>query len=137
MKTALKFKKFNRDKSVDELFYNSSIMTANIEFIKTDLDFMRKLIKSYPFSNNISNLFERIQLYIKEIDLLEKENNDILKNVQKHKTQLNGMLECNDLSCDNFYVIEHEKIAAMTFNYVEKYRKFKTNIIEYVNGIIY
>lgn len=137
MKTALKFRKFNRDKSVEELFYNTSIWTAKLEFITIELEFTYKLIKSYPFTNNVPNLFERIQLFIQEIETLKKEKNDILRSIQKHENQLNGMLECNDLSCDNFYVVEHENLAATVFNYLQKQQDFKSSIYEYISSIIH
>ena len=136
MKTALVFRKFNRDRSLDELFYDTVHWKHELDFIDGELNFTKKLTKTYPFKNSILNLFERIQLFTKEIEIQKEEKNILLNLIQKHENQLNGMLECNDLSCDNFYVVEHEKIAVEIFNYIQKYRAFKIEINEYISGII-
>jgi len=136
MKTDLIFRKFNRDRSLDELFYDTLHWKHELDFIDHELSFTKKLTKTYPFKKNILNLFERIQLFTKEIDKFKSEIINLLNLIQKHENQLNGMLECNDLSCDNFYVVAHEKIAAEIFNCIQKYRAFKIEINEYISGII-
>ena len=136
MKTELVFRKFTRDRSLDELFYDIVLWKHELDFIDDELSFTKKLTKTYPFKKNILNLFERIQLFTKEIDTLKSEIIDLLNSIQKHENQLNGMLECNDLSCDNFYVVAHEKIAIEIFNCIQKYRAFKIEINEYISGII-
>ena len=137
MKTELKFRKFNRDRSLDELFYGTSYWMHKLDFIDAELSFTEHLIKTYPFKKVILNLFERIQLFVKEINTLKEEKNSLFNSIQKHEHQLNGMLECNDLSCDNYYVVEHEKLALEIFNYTHKYRAFKIEINEYISGITY
>ena len=136
MKTELVFRKFTRDRSLDELFYDIVLWKHELDFIDDELSFTKKLTKTYPFKKNILNLFERIQLFTKEIDTLKSEIIDLLNSIQKHENQLNGMLECNDLSCDNFYVVAHEKIAIEIFNCIQKYRAFQIEINEYISGII-
>jgi predicted AAA+ superfamily ATPase len=137
MKTELVFRKFNRDSSQDELLYDILNWTNEFDFIDVELSFTEHLIKTYPFKNKILNLFERIQLFVKEIDALKEEKNVLLNLIQKHEKQLNGMIECNDLSCDDFYVVAHEKIALEIFNYTQKYRAFKVEINEYIRGITF
>lgn len=136
MKTELVFRKFNRDRNQDELFYDTLHWKHELDFIDDELAFTKHLTKSYPFKKNILNLFERIQLFTKEIEAQKEEINMLLNLIQKHENQLNGMLECNDLSCDNFYVVAHEKIAVEIFNCTQKYRAFKLEINEYIRGII-
>ncbi len=135
MKTKIEFKKFGTDKSVDELHYNSEIWLQNLAFFNIELDFLNELIKSYPFGNNIPNLFERIQLFLKEINTLKNEKYPLLNDaIHKHKKQLERKFECTDLSCDDFYIVEHEKIVQQVFNYVQDYRSFKRGLYEYMSG---
>ena len=51
MKTELVFKKFNHDRSLDELRYSANKWTHDLEFIEKELDFTRFLIKTYPFKS--------------------------------------------------------------------------------------
>ena len=137
MKNELVFRKFNRDRNQEELYYDTLHWIHELDFMDTELSFTEHLIKTYPFKNKILNLFERIQLFVKEIDTLKEKKNVLLDLIQKHEKELNGMLECNDLSCDSFYAVAHEKIALEIFNYVQKYRAFKIEINEYIKGITF
>ena len=121
---------------MDELLYENTQFTANLNFMNTELKFIKHLIKKYPFSNKLFNLFERVQLFGIQIDKLDDEKNVLLNEIEKHETELEGMLECDELSCDNFYVMEHQKIAASLYNYIRKYQDFKTEIYQYITGII-
>ena len=136
MERVLEFKDFYHSKNMDELLYENAQFTANLNFINTELKFFKHLIKTYPFKNKMLNLFERVQLFSIEIDTFKDEKNKILHQIVKHETELNGMLECDELSCDNFYMMEHQKLAASIFNYTQKYQDFKTEIYQYITGII-
>jgi predicted nuclease with TOPRIM domain len=136
MERILEFKEFQHSKSMDELLYENSQFTANLNFINTELEFLKHLIKTYSFRNKILNLYERIQLFSIQIDKLNDEKNELLNKIKHHETELNGMLECEELSCDNFYMMEHQKLAALIFNFIQKYQEFKTEIYQYITGII-
>ena len=73
MKSELKYTAFNRDKSINELLFYTSLWKSEFEFIKTELSFLKLLIKTYPFKSEIPNMFERLQLFILNIDKLEEE----------------------------------------------------------------
>ena len=136
MEKVIEFKEFHHNKSMDELLHETTQFAVNLNFINTDLKFLKHLIKTYPFKNNMFNLFERVQLFNIEIDTLNEEKSNILNEIKKHETELKGMLECDELSCDNFYMMEHQKLAAIIFNYIQKYQDFKTEIYQYITGII-
>ncbi len=136
MKAIEKYKIFLHDKSVDELQFNTSLWISELEFIDFEVSFIKHLIKSYPIKSKIPNLFENLQLFIKELDTIEREKNNLTDNIHQYTNQLNDMIECDKLSCDNFYVIAYEKLAKELFNYVQAYKKLKTQIFEYLNGIL-
>lgn len=136
MKTTANYKMFLHDMSLDELQYNSSLWMSELEFINFEVSFIKHLIKSYPIKSKIPNLFEHLQLFIQELDTINKENNTITNNIQQHTNLLSGMIECDSLSCDNFYVVAHEKLAEEVFNYLQTYKKLKIQIYEYLTGIM-
>lgn len=136
MEKVLEFKEFHHSKSMDELLHEATQFAVNLNFINTDLKFLKHLIKTFPFKKNMFNLFERVQLFSIEIDTFNEEKNNILNEIKKHETELKGMLECDELSCDNFYMMEHQKLATSIFDYIQKYQDFKTKIYQYITGII-
>ncbi len=136
MKAIGKYKIFLHDKSVDELQFNADLWVSELEFIDIEVSFIKHLIKSYPIKSKIPNLFENLQLFIQELDTIEREKNNLNDNIHQYTNQLNDMVECDKLSCDNFYVIAYEKLAKELFNYVQAYKKLKIQIFEYLNGIL-
>jgi hypothetical protein len=136
MKALVKYKIFLHDKSVDELQFNADLWISELEFIDIEISFIKHLIKSYPIKSKIPNLFENLQLFIQELDTIEKEKNNLADNIHQYINQLSGMIECDKLGCDNFYVIAYEKLAKQIFNYLQAYKKLKTQIYEYLNGIL-
>ncbi len=136
MKTIEKYKIFLHEKSIDELQFNSSLWISELGFIDTEVSFIKHLIKSNLIKSTVPNLFENLQLFIKELDSIKDEKNNLMNDVHQYTNQLNGMVECDKLSCDNFYVIAYEKLAKELFNYLQVYKKLKTQIFEYLNGVL-
>lgn len=128
MKSELKYVSFSNNKSINELLYYISLWITEFEFIKIELSFLKYLIKTYPFKSKIPNLFEHLQLFILELESLEEDRNLILKKIHHQKKQLSNRLKSYDLNYEN---LEEE-----VFNYLEDYKKLKTRIYQYINGLI-
>jgi len=136
MKSEIKYKTFYRDRSLDELGYEISLWNEDLNFVALEIPFLEQLIKTYPFNTIIPNLFEQIQLFLKELNHFKKEKAIINDEIFKHKKELSGMIECNDLNCDNYYMIRHEALGQKVFNYLQYYRNNKFKLFEYLKGII-
>lgn len=132
MKSMIEFKPFNRDKSIDELRYNVTRWLDEFDFVSFELPFLKRMIKAFPFKNIIPNLFEQIQLFIKEIDNFESKKNDIIEKISLHHKELDGMAECNELSCDHYFLFEHDRLAEDIHNYNSDYRALKIKIYNYL-----
>ena len=132
MKSMIEFKPFNRDKSIDELRYNVTRWLDEFDFVSFELPFLKRMVKAFPFKNIIPNLFEQIQLFTKELDEFTSQKNDILKKIELHNKQLDGMSECNELSCDHYFLLEHDHLAEVVHNFNSKYRALKIKIYNYL-----
>lgn len=130
------YKIFPREKTKDELLYNTSLWIAEFDFIRSELDFIKKLIKAYPFTSTIPNLYERLQLFILELDNFEKEKNNITDKIHNYEMKLSEMKENMLLDSGHFNMVEYEKIAEEVFMYMVHYKKLKIKIFEYINGLI-
>jgi len=127
----LTYKKFEHNKSINELEYDTLIWISGFEFIKTELAFLKKLIQSNSFKSRIPNLYERLQLFIQEIDLLQKNNQRILHKLTEQHNNLSGKLYY-----ESFQLIAYEKLAEKIFNYTITYQNFKIRIFEYLESIL-
>ena len=132
----IKHKTFSRDKSIDELHYGTEKWSAELDFSAFELPFLRQLIKSYPYKNTIPNLFENIQLFMKHLDKIEGELPVLIKEIRNHNNQLEGKLECNDVSCDDFYLDEYNQLSENIFDYLQDYKNLKIEIYSFMRGII-
>lgn len=130
------YKSFSRDKTMEELLYNISLWTAEFDFIHGELAFIKRLIKAYPFTATIPNLYEHLQLFTLELDNFEKEKNNITEKINSYHLKLSETPEINVLESGHFYLLEYEKLAEEVFMYLIHYKNLKIQIYEYVNGLI-
>jgi hypothetical protein len=132
MKTSeLTYRKFEHTKSINELLYNNLLWKAEFEFNEIELAFIKDLIQSGSFDSRAPNLYERLQLFTQEIELLQKSNKSILKKLLEQNNNLNGKLYY-----ETFELNAYEKLAEKIFNFLKTYKNFKMRIFEYVDGII-
>ena len=67
MNPTIPYKANDTYKSYREVFYDARLWISDFDFFKTELLFLKVLLKSNSFKSNIPNLFERLQLLIKEL----------------------------------------------------------------------
>lgn len=136
MEASLVYKTFSRDKTIDELLYNTSWWRFEYHFIDRELAFIKHLIKAYPFKETIPNLYERLQLFILELDNFNKEKNNIIIEIDNYETNLNANKKLKEMGNGSFHLLEYEKLAEKVFNYMKHYRDFKIRVYEYINGLM-
>lgn len=136
MESNIVYKSFSKDKTIEELLYNISLWTSEYTFINIELAFIKRLIKAYPFSATIPNLYERLQLFILELDNFDQAKNNILVEINNYDKKLLESEETKALDPDHLYLIEYEKLAEEVFMYMKHYKNLKIRIFEYINGLI-
>ena len=126
MKSIIKHRKFNRDKSTEELLYNNILHLSYFNFIKAEITFLQRLLRNYPFKGNLPNLFEHLQLFIKDLDEFEESRIKIIENIKSHNLQLKA-----SFSLDSF-----EHLAEEISDFKQSYLNLKNNIYEYLNNLL-
>jgi len=134
METYLKHRSFKHAKGEEEISHDIMTWQTHLNFMQSEIDFLKQLIKTYPFNNMMLNLFERVQLYVDGLEKFKQEKDKIKETIHLHEKELKGMPECTDLYCDNFYNEKHENIAGNIFNLEQKFKLFKTDLYNYING---
>ena len=136
MKTETSYKTFGYGKSINEILYNTNLWADDFIFIKKELIFLKKIIQSYPYSANIPNLFEKIQLFVKDLSNLENEKGKLNHEVSTYKSDLLNEEEHHHLDHDNYYLMQYQNLAKSIFNYKKNYKILKGNIFEYLESVI-
>ena len=137
MKTEFTYEIFDREKSYEELLYTVSNWIAELKFITIELNFLIKLIKSDPFNKVVPNLYERIQLFMLELEQFNLDKNTINDKIIDLKGRIS---ECQKLekskSSDNFHLVLYENAAKIMSIYLQDYKNLKAKIFEFVTHLI-
>jgi hypothetical protein len=106
-----------------------------LEFIALEIPFLLQILKTYPFHNQRPNLFERIQLFIQQLESLDEFRILILDKISTHKKDLIVMNKIgrkdSSISKINQEVLEEEFT-----NFILEYQQLKWEIFEYSNTVL-
>jgi len=129
--TALASQKELKNLHLDNLDWKS-----NLEFIESEVKFINQLLNSYIFEPNTPNLFERLQE--NKITMTAIGNNilELHQNIRKHESELGGMLECDTISCDNYYYKDHLILQQNFDEFYQRFKKLKSEVFNYAGGIL-
>lgn len=136
MITEVHYKTFGYGKSINEILYQINCWENEFGYMHTELNFITNLLKNYPFNSNTPNLYERIQLFLKELSNVENTRHSLLIEIDDYKNDLIGQDEKHHLESHDYYLITYQKIAESIFNYFKNYNTLKCNIYEYVEGLL-
>ncbi|GGK52057.1 MULTISPECIES: hypothetical protein [Flavobacteriaceae] len=132
MATNLNFSNKNKDDFVGKLENWVSYLT----FFKTEIDFLKKIINTYPFSTNARNLFENIQIYSKKLDDFNFNRLLILKKLtlvnQEIKKNKKEKIHKKDSHLTNEFNLLEDEI--LTF--IKSYNNLKNTVYNYVYALL-
>jgi hypothetical protein len=136
MNPTIPYKANDTYKSYREVFYDASLWISDFDFFKTELLFLKVLLKSNSFKSNIPNLFERLQLLIKEVDQFTEENNILNKKAKHLSNFVGGIIKKDVFSFNDDYLEQYHNLAAEVFLFAQKYKNFKRGLYEFLSEII-
>lgn len=105
-----------------------------LAFYQKDLGFAEKLLDAKHFKSDTPNLFERLQEIKNDINDLKKMIAEFSDEVQEHENEMNGLVECDTVSCDSIYQHRH---LEMENHFKEKSKHFqikKSEIFDYLGS---
>ena len=91
MSPTISYKAMDTNKSYRAVFYDATLWISDFDFFKTELLFLASLLKSNSFKSNIPNLFESLQLLIKEIDQFIADNTILNEKVKRYNNEIEGL----------------------------------------------
>lgn len=125
-----------QNKKVEELHRETQQWQSKLHFMHDEVIFIDRLLNSYVFEPNTLNLFERLQDYQHRLRKEGDHKTKLNALITKHESDLGGMLECTDESCDLLYYQKHDKLNTEVLNCVENFRVLKSEIFNYAGGIL-
>ena len=124
------------EQELRDIHFETLEWKSSIQFIQGEKLFMNQLLQSYVFEPTTPNLFERIQEFKLEIQDIEKEVEKLQEEIRKHESALGGMLECDTISCYNYYTEDHRRMTALFSDFYKKFQTLKYEVFNYAGGIL-
>ncbi len=131
MSTTTYSRKTANEKSIVELQDDTVKWDILFRNNTDEMLFLKQLLISDVFENSVPNLFERLQGFYNELTDLKTDKIDLHEELRNHKNDLNGMMECEDISCETFYYTQHQEIADKIDHHLAQFKKLKLEIFRF------
>lgn len=124
------------DDSIDKMKADVADWETRLYQIFEEMTFLNKYLKADIFEQNQPNLFENITKYLSKLKNLQTQKIEVTTLIERHKVELEEMLECDDLSCDAFYHKEHNLLYSELRKFLLKFDEYKLDVMKHTGDIL-
>lgn len=118
-------------KNVEELLKDTREWAKILYITSEELTFLSQFLIADIFRQDIPNLYEELFNFSSNLETLKTEKIDLHQAISNHKNDLNGMLECEDISCESFYFSEHNKLEKKLDAFLIKSNSFQSDLFKF------
>ncbi|MFD2724685.1 hypothetical protein [Hyunsoonleella rubra] len=136
MEAIYTYQSFNRDKSIDELYYNTLREENYLENLKFELQFIKNLLDRPIFKVRTMNLYEKLAVFKNEINAVNKISNSLLDELNANAGKIKRKIEFEDVDYDDAFKSEYDDIELKVFNLKTKIFNLKFRLFQYLEGVI-
>lgn len=136
MSSVSHYRKSANEKNVDDLIADTTHWDRAFREYTAEITFYKTLLTSDVFEDKMPNLYERLQEYYIQITELKDEKIQLQEAILNHKNDLNGMMECEDISCESFYHSQHQNLMDRIEKHLSKFRELKIKIIQFTTPLL-
>jgi hypothetical protein len=119
------------EKNEDELINDIKDWDKKIQASSEEIRFLSQFVSADIFQNGLPNLYEHLFTFSNTLVALKTEKVDLHQTISNHKNDINGMLECEDISCESFYYSEHKKIENRLVKFLDDFNEFQTQLFKF------
>lgn len=107
-----------------------------IGYKENEIIFIKRLLNSNAFKETTPNLFEKLQHFKHEIETKTREVKNLKKEINAYEDKLNGILECQDIACDTYYLENHKDLKNRFEEFYTDFNEYKTKVFNYTGRIL-
>lgn len=122
------------EKEIERLLKENNAWKEKLSYSSEEINFFVSFLTADIFRKNVLNLYEKLQLFYNELQEYKKENIDLIREVHNHRYDIEGILECEDISCEVFYHDEHIKLGKSVNDFLDKLNRIKMDIYLYTGN---
>lgn len=131
MATLTKYSSSVNEKNLEELINDIRDWNKRLQISSDEFTFLAQFISADIFRQDIPNLFENLFSYSNTLNALKSEKIELHQSISNHKNDLNGMLECEDISCETFYYGQHEKLEDRLLKFISDFNYYQTDFFKF------
>ena len=119
------------EKEIERLLKEYSRWKERLSYFSEEINFLNQYLGADIFQKNVLNLYERLQVFYDELQNFKRENLELIRELHNHRYDIEGILECEDISCEVFYHNQHLKLEQRILDFAQSFRKFKLEIFSF------
>jgi hypothetical protein len=107
-----------------------------IKYTETEILFINRLLNSKVFNVKQPNIFENLQKFKHQLKIETRLLNELKEIIEGHDNKMRGMIDCDDLSCDEAYLENHESLRIKFEKFFKIYSEYKSKIYNYTGSLL-
>ncbi len=124
------------EKSFEELQADIAQWNQLFKTNTEEIAFIHSLLTSDVFDGNVPNLFENLQQFYDQLEDLKIQKIDLHEEIGNHRNDLNGMMECDDISCESFYYKAHLNLENRILEHLAWIQELKMKIFRFCTPVL-
>lgn len=122
--------------NLQEIYVLTNHWKNDLEFYRTDLDFLKKLIDKYFIWIGEEDNLKEVRRIGKTVQDMKNECKDLLTKVKEHLLQLGKLLEKPESPDSRIFRMEHEHLEDEIAEFVKKFRVNKKEVYTITEHVI-
>lgn len=106
-----------------------------IGYKESEILFLYRVLSSKSFKER-PNLYERMEKYKHELQANTREVKNLKKAISEYEAKLKGILECDVISCDTYYLENHQLFKDNFDKFYTDFNEFKTKVFNITGGLL-
>jgi len=119
------------EKSVEELQLDTIKWDVLLQTCTQEIHFLEQFLSADIFQSEIPDFYKILNRFSEELEDIKFEKIDLQTAILHHKNDLNGMRECEDISCDIFYHSQHQNLLKNIQDNLSKFQDLKLRIYKF------
>ncbi|HEY9184031.1 MAG TPA: hypothetical protein VIM94_01780 [Salegentibacter sp.] len=136
MATSFK-KRFNdREGSTEVLQKETDAWLYEIFSTTEHIRFLTKFLQADIFEARQPNMFEMFESFKEKLDAYRKAIFILNREAHNHKNDLDGMKDCDDISCESFYREQHSELKENFTKFIAGFKDLQSQIFNYTGDLL-
>jgi len=119
------------EKSVEELQMDTIKWNVLFQTCTQEIHFFEQFLSADIFQPKVPDLYKFLNRFSEELEDIRFDKIDLQTATLHHKNDLNGMRECEDISCDIFYHSQHQNLLKNIKENLSKFQDLKLRIYKF------